>query len=123
MKKLLLLVDDDKDDHDFFNYQLNAFRPDITVVSAFNGEEGLKMLKIIYPDWIFLDINMPKINGIEVLRQIKLSEDLNDIPVYIFSTSDGNRSRKIALSLGAIDYFKKPSSLNGFKEIFKKVFN
>lgn len=123
MIQILLLIDDDEDDHNIFIHELHAYSTEVKVISAFDGAQGLDLLKTIHPTWIFLDINMPKMDGIEVLERIKSSEDFKHVPVYIFSTSDGFKSKPVVLELGAAGYFKKPISFDGFKEMFKQVFN
>ncbi len=123
MKKILLFIDDDEDDHELLITELAEYTSEVSVLSAFDAKEGLDLLETVQADWIFLDVNMPKMDGLEVLKQIKLSGKYNNIPVYIFSTADGFRARPIAMALGAKKFFKKPSTLEGFKAIFEEVFN
>ena len=71
MKKTVLLVDDDLEEHEIFGQALKKFNSDIEFISAMNGKHALKFLKQELPDWIFLDVNMPVMNGIETLYAIK----------------------------------------------------
>jgi CheY-like chemotaxis protein len=121
MKITVLLIDDDKDDQEIFQKELNKFNSSITFLSAYNGQEGLDLLNKIYADYIFLDINMPVMNGIDALKLIKKDRSLKDIPVIIYSTSDGRAYKKMALDLGAINYFTKPTSINGIQKMFAQV--
>jgi CheY-like chemotaxis protein len=121
MNITVLLIDDDKDDQEIFQKELNKFNSSITVLSAYNGQEGIDLLNKISADYIFLDINMPVMNGIDALKLIKQNKFLKDIPVIIYSTSDGRGYKKMALDLGAINYFTKPTSINGLQKMFAQV--
>ena len=121
MRKIILLVDDDPEEHELFASTLSEYNPDIAVVSAFNGNEALEMVRNILPSCIFLDINMPHINGLDVLRELKQNDNTCGIPVYMFSTSDGFRSKPVAMKLGAEKYFTKPASIEQLKKMFKEV--
>jgi len=65
---------------------------------------------------------MPGINGIEILKLLKKDSVLKDIPVIIYSTSDGMGFKKMALDLGAVNYFTKPNTYRGMNKIFETVF-
>lgn len=118
MKKVVLLIDDDLEEHDIFRLALNEFNADIDFISATSGKYALRLLKDASPDWIFLDINMPGMNGIDTLAEIKKLETVKDIPVFMFSTSDGYAHGAIALQLGAKKYIRKPNQLNDLQRIF-----
>ena len=120
MKKILLLIDDDDDDQNLFINELRDYNPDIKVLSAFNGKQGLEMLNEVEPNWIFVDINMPIMNGFEVLKTIK--QERLEIPVFIYSTNDSSNNRNTAIQLGAEEYFRKPHSSEELLKIFQQVF-
>jgi CheY-like chemotaxis protein len=61
------------------------------------------------PDVIFLDLNMPRLNGVDVLKKLKDSAQLKSVPVVIYSTSFDSRVREKCSSLGAIEIMEKPS--------------
>ena len=122
MIKKILLIDDDKDDQEIFVEQATEFSKSIEVVSAYNGFEAFEMLKKALPDCIFLDVNMPIMDGLEVLEKLKADQHLKHIPVSMYSTSDGYETRKSALKLGAAHYFQKPYSVNELQQIFQTVF-
>ncbi|MBV9963026.1 MAG: response regulator [Parafilimonas sp.] len=117
----VMLIDDDADEHELFQQQLAEFDKSIELISAHDGQEALKMLGKAIPEFIFLDINMPKMNGLQVLKQLKDDTGLKEIPVYIYSTSDGFNSKKPAIKLGAVNYFKKPGNPQELQNIFKAV--
>jgi DNA-binding response OmpR family regulator len=77
------------------------------VILAKDGEVVLPLVKRIKPDAILLDILLPKVNGLEVLAQLKADEDLKNIPVIIMSNLGEDTKIKEALRLGAVDYMIK----------------
>ena len=123
MQKRVLLIDDDDEDQEIFIQQLAQFNPGIEVISAFNGKEALTLLSKTSPNYIFLDINMPGMNGIDVLKKIKETKTVRDIPVFLYSTSDGYTTKPLAFKLGVARYFRKPNNENGFMRMFSEVFN
>ncbi len=70
---------------------------------------------------LLLDIRMPKIDGIEVLRQIKLSNELSEIPVVIVTTTDNPRTIKECQELGCNQYVVKPINYDNFVETINKL--
>ena len=115
----VLIVDDDADDRTFFIDALSEINPYLVCDAASNGKEALdKLSSVPHPHIIFLDLNMPVMNGFECLAEIRNREPLNEIPVIIFTTtSDTNTIRK-SYDLGASAYFKKP---NDFPSIITKL--
>lgn len=113
MKKILL-VDDEDSIHLLYREELEE--EGYEVHSALSGEEGLAQLKIIMPDLVILDINMPGINGIDVLRQIK---EINpSLPVIL---SSAYQEFKQDLATWASDeYIVKSSNLDELKAAVKK---
>jgi putative two-component system response regulator len=73
-----------------------------------SGEQALKWLQNNVPDLIILDVNMPDMNGYEVIDNIKKDERLVDIPIIFFSALSGDESEMLGLSHGASDYINKP---------------
>lgn len=113
MKKILL-VDDEDSIHLLYREELEE--EGYEVHSALSGEEALTQLKIINPDLIILDINMPGINGIDVLRQIK--EMNSSLPVIL---SSAYQEFKQDLATWASDeYIVKSSNLDELKAAVKK---
>ena len=105
-KKLLMIVDDDKDDRFFFRSAIHKYNPLFEFIEAENGDDALKQLRKIelFPDFIFLDLNMPKMDGKECLKELKRDKSLKDIPVIIYSTSEYQLDKELCKKLGA-DYF------------------
>lgn len=91
------------------------------VSQAFDGEEGLKLVKEKKPDLVLLDLILPKKHGFEVLEELKKSPDTNNIPVIILTLLGEDKDIKKGLQLGADDYFVKSS--HAVAEIVEKIKN
>lgn len=118
IQKVIFLADDDRDDSEMFCEALSEIDNDIICRTAINGEELLiKLSEYGKPDLIFLDLNMPIIDGWECLHHLKNDERYEDIPVVIISTSSHREEIDKAVNLGAICYLVKPNSFNELKEI------
>lgn len=97
---------------------------------ALDGEEAMKILrqddeyfKAPRPDLILLDLNLPKKNGIEVLREIKEDERLKCIPVVILTTSNAEEDLMETYKLDANCYITKPVDLDEFIKVVKSIQN
>src|ERR1700758_2081341 len=92
---LFFLVDDDADDREIFTMAARCIRK-TECITAKNGEEALEFLKKneeFVPDFIFLDLNMPKVDGKECLVEMRKIERLKQVPIYIYSTSLRDKDR------------------------------
>lgn len=120
--KNILQIDDDDDDCEFFHQALSSIS-EADYTSLHNPIEALHRLTLreINPDIIFLDINMPLMNGIEFLFEIKKRDIIKNIPVIIFSTSQTIQEKEIAQTLGAEDFLTKPVSFNELKNLLSQV--
>ena len=118
----VLLVDDDADDIELFLEALLDLDAGIACTHAKNGVDALQMLKKTnLPDMIFMDINMPKMNGWECLKALKDDPDLQHIPVVMYSTSANDAELARALSLGAKHLFRKPHSFSELKDTLREM--
>ena len=81
------------------------------LISAAQGQRGLELAKAKIPDLIILDIGLPDISGIEVLKQIKNDPDLRDIPVIIHSADVNPTTIDQITKLGANEYIPKPPNM------------
>ena len=107
----LLLADDDKDDRELFAEALASLDPTVICEEAEDGQQALEFLaneQSDPPNLIFLDINMPVMNGWEVLKQMKRNSLYSRIPVIMYTTSSGERERRLATDLGALCLVTKP---------------
>jgi len=99
----ILVVDDEPGVHKSLNLLLQS---DFSVHGATSGQDGLEKVDVVSPDLILLDLHMPQMSGMEVLR--KLMQAGKDIPVIIFTGYGSVDSAVRAIKLGAIDYIEKP---------------
>ncbi len=102
----ILIVDDEVDLVSVlrFGLQVEGFE----VVSAFDGEEGLRCARDQRPDLIVLDLMLPKMDGYQVCRALKFDERYRAIPIIILSARSGEQDRKLARDMGADAFVTKP---------------
>lgn len=108
----ILYADDDTDDCIFFKEALKALPVQTNVTTVKDGEELMNYLFAhtdCMPHVLFLDINMPRKNGIECLSEIKQHAKLKDLPVIMFSTSNSKEDISTLFTKGAHVYVHKPS--------------
>lgn len=117
----ILQIDDDSDDCELFMDALEAVSA-ATYTAICDPVEALRKLieKEITPDVIFLDLNMPIMSGLEFLTEIKKKEDLKEIPIIIFSTSQLDDIIREAKAHGADDFISKPNNFNDLKRILSQ---
>jgi CheY-like chemotaxis protein len=120
-QRVILLVDDDEDEHDIFLSALKSAEEDCTLISAISSDDALRILRNLIPDVIFLDINMPRITGIKCLEEIKKINKLSGVPVYIYSTGINSKEGQKAILLGAKDYIIKPNSINELGSVLREI--
>jgi CheY-like chemotaxis protein len=107
----VLLIDNDEEDQEIFCAALQDVDASISCTMANNAVNALEKINTdpeFTPTIIFIDMNMPMINGLECLQKLKTIERLRDIPVYIYSTSASPSTIADAKRLGAIDFVVKP---------------
>ena len=122
-KKILhiLLVEDDE--VDVLNVRRSFDKNKITnpLYVAFNGIQGLEMLRTgEVPKnrrLVLLDLNMPRMNGIEFLRELRKDSELRSIPVVVLTTSDAEKDKIEAFDLNVAGYLVKPVTFPGFAEL------
>ena len=121
--KNILLVEDDKDDQLFFSEAISEIKNVTLCHVANNGREALDKLEnsAILPDIIFMDINMPLMNGIECLTEISKNSKTKNIPVVMLTTDTGKM--KLIHELGAKAFIKKPSSGKILREKIEQMIN
>jgi CheY-like chemotaxis protein len=113
----ILLVDDDADDQLFFLDAISAIDKSLHCDVANNGIEAMHRLNKIPPPptVIFLDLNMPKMNGYECLEQIQVSDNLKQIPVVIFTTTNNPKEAERTKKMGAYSFLTKTSDFKKLK--------
>ena len=112
MKKFFVLADDDIDDAELFSDALAEIDPAVDFIHIDDCRTLLKYLgncENKKPDIIFLDINMPEMNGWECLVELKKHAENKEIPVIMYSTSSIRRDKEMAVELQALGFLTKPS--------------
>jgi DNA-binding response OmpR family regulator len=113
----ILIIEDNPDTRQIYKDVFE--REGFTVLVAEDGEKGLKFALATVPDIILLDLMLPKIEGFEILRQLRTNDETKNIPVLIFSALSDAADRKKATALGVTEY-----SVKGFtspKQIVSRV--
>lgn len=119
----ILLIEDDVIEVMKLNRAVSSLQLNHRIHEASNGEEALKVLeqKDKLPDIILLDLNMPKINGIEFLRIIKGDERLRHIPTIILTTSSNQRDLLECFKIGISGYVLKPLKYEDYVSKIEKL--
>src|SRR5687768_10844686 len=100
------LIDDDEDDRELFQIALSDLTYQTELKCSDSGKAAIKLLKNkdIEPDFIFLDLNMPQMDGKECLHELKKDPLTADIPVVIYSTSSEKSDVQLTREMGAIGF-------------------
>ena len=120
----VFLIDDDFDDQEFFSIALKKLDEKNDCVFALDGEAAIIMIHGdagFNPDYFLIDYNMPRMNGLECLVEIKKLERFQNTPVYMYSTTDNPVTMEESKKLGATGFIVKPSALQVLVEILKVV--
>lgn len=118
----ILLIEDDLIEVMKFKRALSSFNLNHTIIEATDGEVALKRLEFYenLPDLILLDLNMPKINGIEFLSTLKKDEVLKYIPTVILTTSSNEKDLVECYKIGIAGYILKPLKYDDYvSKIYK----
>ncbi|RAW03514.1 response regulator [Pseudochryseolinea flava] len=119
----VLLADDDRDDCLLFEDALAELPFQSKLSLVHDGEQLLSFLAKTssLPDILFLDLNMPRKNGFDCLKEIKKDSRIDELPVVIFSTSFDLDVVKLLHSKGAHLYVRKPDDFTNLKKVISKV--
>jgi len=119
----ILLIEDDTIEVMKFNRVVKTLNLNHKIIEANNGEEALEILRIkeIIPDIILLDLNMPKLNGLEFLRILKNDESLKFIPSIVLTTSNNHKDVLECYKIGIAGYVLKPLKYDDYVERIRKM--
>ncbi|MFY0481079.1 response regulator [Flavobacterium sp. PLA-1-15] len=120
----IVLADDDLDDCEMFDLALREVNTNFTLEIFNDGKDLLNYLHTIesdLPHLVFLDLNMPFVNGFQTLTEIRRNEKTKDLSVAIYSTSSSEKDIEEALVSGANIYITKPTSFSMLEQILKRV--
>jgi CheY-like chemotaxis protein len=116
------LIDNDEDDQEIFQMAIREVNPFISCIVANDGIIALENLKnSLKPSFIFVDMNMPLMNGKQCLEEIRKIPHLANVPVYIYSTGANPTSIAETKALGASDFLIKPSGFRQLVELLSTV--
>jgi len=127
----ILLVEDSEDDSAFFIHALKESSPAAQLRVARDGVEALSLIfgagnpadavPIARPNLIILDLKLPKVSGLEVLRRVKTNPNTRSIPVIILSSSREKRDLAECYQLGVNSYLMKPMDFDAFGEVVRTL--
>lgn len=119
MQKQVLIVDDSSTTRRIISAAIKSLQ--LQYEEAKDGFEALQKLPTKNFDLLIVDINMPNINGLELIQYCKNSDLYKDIPIIIISTEDSEEDKKKGLSLGANAYLMKPALPDQVIDVVKKI--
>lgn len=125
MGRNILYVEDNKDQITFFSRVINKLG-DYNFVASEDGQSAIEILekdKSFEPEMILLDINLPGMNGFEILQYVRTKTTYKNVPVVMFTSSDSEGDIKKSYAYGANAYLVKPESLQSLKEVLQDTFN
>ena len=119
----ILLIEDDPDDQEIFITVLESISDTVKCIAMGDAELALDKLKNkeITPEIIFIDLNMPMMNGIQFLTEVKQQEVLKEIPVIVLTTASDPGIIKKVKYLGAYDYIIKPSKYGELRKALVSI--
>jgi CheY-like chemotaxis protein len=123
-QKTVFLIDDDAEDLQFMRDALNRVDSSILCVSFVYADEAIKLLTkelIVLPDYIFLDMNMPKITGEDCLRHLRTNDKFSTTPIVIYSTSMPKEVSDKLLKAGATYTFAKPNTEKEYFVVLESI--
>lgn len=122
--KTILIIDDDADEIYLFCHAVSEIDKTIHCISARTGEEAFELLRkklLRKPDYIFLDLNMPRMNGKQCLKLLKKDPAFSQIPVIIYSTSKLPEDYEETKAFGAVHFLTKPNKLSDLEKAITYV--
>ena len=117
----ILIVDDEKDIVETLSFMLQA--KGYEIISAYDGEEGLKLAKEEKPNLIILDVMMPKINGYKICRLLKYDAKYKNIPIIMVTARSQDNDKLIGEETGANEYITKPFEFSDVLNVINKYTN
>jgi two-component system, response regulator len=123
MQSTVVIIDDSEDDVLLTKFVLSKTGRDIKTEVALTGEAGISLLleRETCPRLILLDLKMPRMDGIEVLRKIRKDERLCTIPVVIVTNSKLESDEQAAVKAGADSFFHKSTDVDQFKKDIERI--
>ena len=122
-RKDCLLVDDDRDDQDIFKFALSKVFPEFRCIIADDGDIAMRILQQQETslEFIVMDINLPRLNGLDCLATIRKIQELQEIPIFMYSTCGQSDVIQKCMSLGASGFYTKSSNLADLENSLKDI--
>jgi CheY-like chemotaxis protein len=118
-----LLIEDDQDDQEIFAMALQEVGYNVACTMASSAIDALSIIENEpYPDYIFMDVNMPKMNGIECLTKFRELGVVDNTRVFMISTSADKRLVEQCRALGAADFIVKPNTIGELVTALRDIF-
>ena len=121
----ILIADDDEDDRAFVRQAVEQHIKNAFICEATNGDEALHCLTKeggrLRADLVLLDLNMPLLNGFEVLTNVRASPELKHTPIAILSTGNQPEQIRMAYQKGVNCYIQKPATFTGYHQIIQSL--
>jgi CheY-like chemotaxis protein len=118
------LADDDEDDRMLIKDALEEADPNLTVIEAEDGKElveNVRKSEDLSESIVLVDMNMPKMNGVEAIKEIKSEPELAEVPTVLMSTSNNPELKRKALEAGANDFIVKPNTFKALLDVLKGI--
>jgi CheY-like chemotaxis protein len=117
----IVYADDDSDDREFFTYIIATKCSQCKLEYVSNGIQLMQLLEHIYPDLVFLDLDMPYKNGLECLVEIRKNERLADLPIIVFSSTSKPSNINTAYEMGAHLFLIKPPGFEKYTSMLEAI--
>lgn len=125
MAKTIIIIDDDPDDLDIMKHAINSIDTSLLCISFIYPEEALRVLLskelVVQPDYIFIDINMPRLTGDKCLKTLRDHIEFNHIKIILYSTSMPETVAEALKLAGANFVFEKPVRIKTYTDILKNI--
>ncbi len=121
-KVRILIVEDSPTMRQLLSFALQRLK-DAEIVEAQDGMDGLRKITAEKFDLVLVDINMPVMDGLKLIRLIRGENNLKEIPIVVITTEGGKEDRERAIALGANEYLTKPIQANRVLSVAKALLN
>ena len=122
VQNCILLIDDDEEEMELFSEALGEINKSMSCIQSTSASAALNLLNNLAPNYIFLDVDMPCINGFKCLEEIKKMKGLCSVPVIMYSNWPTEETFDKAMKAGAAACIKKPMTVQALAKILEEIF-
>ncbi len=119
-RRQILIVEDSPTMRQLLTFALRRLR-NVDIVEAVDGVDGLRKISSDHFDLAFIDINMPVMDGLKLIRLIRSEDGLKHVPIVVITTEGAGEDRERALGLGADEYMTKPVQANRVLQVARSL--